>query len=77
LAPSCAIAPVADRCSWIGVCIARGAEIAYYLAHAPPDTSLLALAQVAASRYIVEQCIEKAKGQTGLDEYEVRYWHSW
>ena len=30
-----------------------------------------------ASRYTVEQCIEEAKGETGLDEYEVRFWHSW
>lgn len=52
-------------------------DIAYYLASAPPETPLLTLAQVAASRYTVEQCIEEAKGETGLDEYEVRYWHSW
>ena len=52
-------------------------EIAYYLAHASTDTPLLTLAQVASSRYTVEQCIEEAKGETGLDEYEVRYWHSW
>lgn len=29
------------------------------------------------SRYTVEQCIEGAKGETGLDEYEVPFWHSW
>jgi hypothetical protein len=29
------------------------------------------------SRYTVEQCIEEAKGETGLDEYEVRFWQSW
>jgi SRSO17 transposase len=52
-------------------------EIAYYLVHALSETPLLTLAQVAASRYTVEQCIEEAKGETGLDEYEVRYWHSW
>jgi len=52
-------------------------EIAYYLASAPPETPLMTLARVAASRYTVEQCIEEAKGETGLDEYEVRYWHSW
>lgn len=55
----------------------KATEIAYYLAYAPPETPLLTLAQVAASRYTVEQCIEEAKGETGLDEYEVRYWHSW
>ncbi len=52
-------------------------EIAYYLSNAPADTPLLKLAQVAATRYTVEQCIEEAKGETGLDDYEVRYWHSW
>ena len=36
-----------------------------------------ALVRVASSRYTVEQCIKEAKGETGLDEYEVRFWHSW
>jgi SRSO17 transposase len=52
-------------------------DIAYYLSNAPADTPLLKLAQVASRRYTVEQCIEEAKSETGLDEYEVRYWHSW
>ena len=52
-------------------------DIAYYLSNAPADTLLLKLAQVASTRYTVEQCIEEAKGETGLDEYEVRHWHSW
>ena len=52
-------------------------DIAYYLSNAPVSTPLIKLAQVASSRYTVEQCIEEAKGETGLDEYEVRYWHSW
>jgi SRSO17 transposase len=52
-------------------------DIAYYLSNAPGDTPLLTLAQVASTRYTVEQCIEEAKGETGLDEYEVRFWHSW
>ena len=38
---------------------------------------MLKLAQVASARYTVEQCIEEAKGETGLDEYEVRTWQSW
>ena len=54
-----------------------GSEAKYYLSNAPADTPLPKLAQVAATRYTVEQCIEEAKGETGLDEYEVRYWHSW
>ncbi len=52
-------------------------DMAYYLAHAPTDTPLLKLAQVASARYTVEQCLEEAKGEAGLDDYQVRYWHSW
>jgi SRSO17 transposase len=52
-------------------------QIASYLAYAPVKTSLQTLAYVASQRYTVEQCIEEAKGETGLDEYEVRFWHSW
>jgi len=52
-------------------------DIAYYLSNAPMETTLMQLAQVASTRYTVEQCIGEAKGGTGLDEYEVRYWHSW
>jgi SRSO17 transposase len=53
------------------------ASIAYYLSNAPAGISLPTLARIASTRYTVEQCIEEAKGETGLDEYEVRYWHSW
>ena len=52
-------------------------QIAYYLAYAPAKSALATLAYVASQRYTVEQCIEEAKGETGLDEYEVRFWHSW
>ena len=52
-------------------------DIAYYLSNAPAASPLLKLAQVASTRYTVEQCFEEAKSETGLDEYEVRYWHSW
>ena len=52
-------------------------DIAYYLSNAPVDTPLLKLAQIASTRYVIEQLIEESKGETGLDEYEVRHWHSW
>lgn len=51
--------------------------LAYYLSCAPITTSLLKMAQVAGSRYAVEQCFEEAKGEAGIDQYEVRYWQSW
>lgn len=52
-------------------------ELAYYLSNAETDTSLSTLARIASSRYKIEQCFEEAKGETGLDHYEVRYYHSW
>ena len=52
-------------------------DIAYFLSNAPLETGLERLAQVAAARATIEQCLETAKGETGLDQYEVRYWHSW
>lgn len=65
--------------SWLVVrrSVSDPTELAYYLSNAPADTPLLQLAQVAATRYTIEQCFEEGKGETGLDEYEVRYWPSW
>jgi SRSO17 transposase len=51
--------------------------LAYYLAYVPTQLPLSTLVWIASQRYTVEQCIEEAKGETGLDEYEVRFWHSW
>ena len=52
-------------------------ELAYYLSNAPGETPLLTLAQVAGARWRIEQGLEEAKGEAGLDEYEVRSWQSW
>lgn len=52
-------------------------DLAYFLSNAPVEMSLQRLAQVAAARATIEQCLETAKGQTGLDQYDVCYWHSW
>ena len=52
-------------------------DMAYYLSNAPKKTPLLTLAQVATARWTIEQCFREAKSDTGLDEYEVRLWHSW
>jgi SRSO17 transposase len=80
-----AVRVVANRDQWPGPerwLLARRspsdpADLAYYLASAPADTPLADLARVAASRWPVEQCFEEAKGETGLDQYEVRNWPSW
>jgi len=52
-------------------------EVKYFLAHAPTTVALPTLARVASTRFAVEQCFKEAKGQTGLDRYKVRRWHSW
>jgi SRSO17 transposase len=52
-------------------------ELAYYRAFAPEGTSLADVVRVAGTRWTIEQCLEEAKGEAGLDQYEVRYWHSW
>jgi len=52
-------------------------ELAYYLSNTPRSTSLRTLAEVAGARWSIETTIEEGKGEAGLDEYEVRYWHSW
>src|ERR687886_19044 len=50
---------------------------AYYLTHAPEQTTLARLVRVAGARWAIEACFEAAKGEVGLDEYEVRSWTGW
>lgn len=53
-------------------------EVAYYLTYAPRHKSSLAtLAQVAGRRWEIEIAFEAAKGECGLDHYEVRHWQGW
>ena len=54
-----------------------GSDAKYYLSNAPADTPLLRLAQVAARRWPIETEFQTEKGETGLDEYEVRSWLGW
>jgi len=54
-----------------------GSEPRFYLANLPPETVLLTLAQIAAVRWVIETDFQTAKGEAGLDEYEVRSWQSW
>jgi len=54
-----------------------GSELKSYFSNAPADTPLLKLAQVGAVRWVIETEFQTYKGEAGLDEYEVRSWHSW
>jgi SRSO17 transposase len=52
-------------------------DLAYYVCYAPAGTSLEELVRVAGTRWAIEACIEEAKGEVGLDQYEVRKWGGW
>jgi SRSO17 transposase len=52
-------------------------ELAFYLTHATDGTALTELVQVAGTRWAIEACFEAAKGEVGLDQYEVRSWTGW
>jgi SRSO17 transposase len=52
-------------------------ELAYYVCFAPADTSLVTLVQVAGRRWRVEEAFEQAKGEVGLDHYQVRQYPAW
>ncbi|HEU5397891.1 MAG TPA: IS701 family transposase [Gammaproteobacteria bacterium] len=55
----------------------RPDELAYYLVYAPPATPLEELARVAGARWTIDDMFKLAKGQVGLDQYEVRSWRGW
>jgi SRSO17 transposase len=57
--------------------IAKPAELTFYLTHAPEGTALAELVRVAGARWSIESCFEQAKGEVGLDQYEVRSWVGW
>jgi len=52
-------------------------ELAYYRVFAPTRATLSEVVQVAGTRWAVEECFETAKGEVGLDQYEVRSWSGW
>lgn len=52
-------------------------EAAYFACGGPPGTGLADLARIAGSRWAIEDLFELAKGDCGLDEYEVRNWVGW
>lgn len=51
--------------------------MAYYVCFALVSTPLADLLRVAGTRWSIETCIEEAKGEVGLDRYEVRKWDGW
>lgn len=52
-------------------------ELTAYIAFAPVRSSLAEQVRVAGMRWTIEESIQTAKGEVGLDHYEVRSWAGW
>src|SRR5215204_2203856 len=68
----------ADFTRWLLVRRSRAdGELAFYACFAPATTSLVGLVRVAGVRWVIEESFQTAKGEVGLDHYEVRRWPGW
>ena len=52
-------------------------ELAFYRCWTPTPVTLATLVRVAGTRWCVEESFQAAKGQVGLDQYQVRGWKPW
>jgi SRSO17 transposase len=52
-------------------------DLAYYVCYGPATTTLAELVRVAGTRWTIERGFAEAKGEVGLDQYEVRRWDGW
>jgi SRSO17 transposase len=54
-----------------------GGDLGYFLAYGAEDTAEPELLRVCGVRWQIEECFAQAKGEVGLDHYEVRTWAAW
>jgi SRSO17 transposase len=52
-------------------------DLTAFVVFAPQATTLTEAVQVAGTRWAIESRFEAAKGEVGLDHYEVRSWTGW
>jgi SRSO17 transposase len=52
-------------------------DLGFYQAYGPERTSVEELIEVCQGRWAIEECFAEAKGEVGLDHYEVRCWNAW
>ncbi len=55
----------------------RPADVAWFLVYTPQETGLAEIVRAAGTRWMIEEVFKLAKGQIGLDHYEVRSWQGW
>ena len=78
-----ALLPWAEQEGWEHALLVRRSleakpEYAFYFSYAPKKQSTLkTLVGVAGQRWAVESAFQMAKGECGLDHYEVRHWRGW
>ena len=53
------------------------AVVKYYFSNAPTETPLIELVRISGMRWPIETIFEEAKGEIGLDHYELRSWLGW
>jgi SRSO17 transposase len=54
-----------------------GDDLRFFLAYGDEGTSEAELLRVCGVRWQIEECFAQAKGEVGLDQYEVRTWDAW
>jgi SRSO17 transposase len=52
-------------------------ELAFYRCWTPTPVGLPTLVRVAGTRWRIETCFQTGKNAVGLDQHQVRRWHSW
>jgi SRSO17 transposase len=57
--------------------VSDSTDLAYSRVYGPADTTVPEMVRVAGLRWAIETSFEHAKGQVGLDQYEVRRWQAW
>jgi len=68
-----------ERARWVLIrrSLSDRSERAYYRVYGPATITLSEVVRVTGSRWKVEEGYEQAKGEVGLDQYEVRTWRAW
>src|SRR5258708_37786993 len=68
-----------ERTRWVVIrrSLSDRSERAYYRVYGTATTTLAEVVRVTGSRWKIEEGYEQAKGEVGLDQYEVRTWRAW
>ncbi len=74
---NCPLAPEWERWLLVRRSISDPTDLSYYVVFAKSGTCLAEMVSVAGTRWTIETSFETAKGEVGLDQYEVRSWTGW